>query len=166
MILAVVLVLIGLGLVLAEVFFPSLGMFGLMAGACIIFADVIAFEAGTAVGWSFIAAEVILIPFIIHMGFKVLPSLPFGKRMMLDGPTNPPGAGLPDLSYLINTTGSAQTDLRPAGTGRFGDERVSVVSLGGMIDQGTPIVVVAVEGADVRVRPVAQEHTSTETRSD
>jgi len=166
MILAVVLVLIGLGLVLAEVFFPSLGMFGLMAGACIIFADIIAFEAGTAVGWSFIAAEVILIPFVIQMGFKVLPLLPFGKRMMLDGPVTEPGAGLPDFSYLIETAGMAQTDLRPAGTGRFGDERVSVVSLGGMIEEGTPIVVVAVEGAEVRVRPAAQEDATEKTQSD
>ena len=103
MILAVVLVLIGLGLVLAEVFFPSLGLFGLMAGACIIFADIIAFEESTVVGWIFIAAEVILIPLVIQTAFKILPRLPFGKQMMLEGPVTASGAGLPDLSHLTTT---------------------------------------------------------------
>ena len=35
---------------------------------------------------------------------------------------------------------------------RFDDERISVVSLDGMLDEGTPLVVSEIEGAEVRVR--------------
>lgn len=157
MITAVILVLVSLGFVLAEVFFPSLGLFGLIAGACILFADIIAFEEGHGVGWGFVVAEVILVPMVVWAGFKVLPSLPFGKRMLLKGPANEPGAGLPDHDHLEGTTGVALTDLRPAGTARLGTQRLSVVSLGGLIEEDTPIVVVAVEGTEIRVRPQGDE---------
>ena len=154
MILAIILSLIGLAFVLAEVFFPSLGMFGLIAGTCIILADIMAFEEGRGVGWTFIGAQIFLIPFVVHMGFRVLPKLPFGRRMILAGPATRPGAGLPDYDHLVDREGVAATALRPAGTARFGEERISVVSLGGMVEADTAIVVVAVDGSEVRVRPI------------
>ena len=43
MLVAIILVLIGLGFVLAEVFFPSLGVFGIIAGTCLILATLQAF---------------------------------------------------------------------------------------------------------------------------
>lgn len=154
MILAVILVLVGLAFVLAEVFFPSLGMFGLIAGGCIIFADVLAFEAGTTIGWTFVVAEIFLVPYVVHVGFQLLPRLPFGRRMILSGPTTAPGAGLPDYERLLGSQGTALTDLRPAGTGRFGEERVSVVALGGLVEENVRIVVVDVDGSEIRVRPI------------
>ena len=152
MILASVVLLVGLAFVLAEVFFPSLGLFGLIATGCIILADVLAFEAGTVYGWIFIAAEVVLVPAVIYGGFRVLPRLPFGRRMILSAPTTPPGAGTPDYDHLLEQVGVALTDLRPAGTVRFGDERISVVSVGGLVEAQSSVVVVAVEGSEVRVR--------------
>lgn len=154
MILAIILVLVGLAFVLAEVFFPSLGMFGLIAGGCIIFADMLAFEAATPIGWTFVVAQIFLIPYVVHMGFKLLPRLPFGRRMILTGPTTAPGAGLPDYERLLGSKGTALTDLRPAGTGRFGEERVSVVAIGGLVEQDALIVVVDVDGSEIRVRAV------------
>ena len=139
--------------VLAEVFFPSLGLFGLVAGVLILFADVLAFEQGQAVGWAFVAAEVLLVPLVVWLGFKALPHLPFGRRMMLEGPANEPAPGLPDMAHLEGRQGVALTNLRPSGTARLGEDRLSVVAVGGMIDKDTPIIVVAVEGAEVRVRP-------------
>ena len=152
MILAIVLVLIGLAFILAEVFFPSLGLFGLIATGCIILADVLAFEEGIAVGWAFIAAEVVLVPLVIWGGFRLLPRLPFGRRMILAGPTLEPGAGAPDYGHLVGHAGVALTDLRPVGLARFGDERVSVVAVGGLIEEKAAVTVLAVEGTEVRVR--------------
>jgi membrane-bound serine protease (ClpP class) len=152
MMIAIALVILGLGFVLAEVFFPSLGVLGLAAGTCIIFADVAAFKEGTAIGWAFIGAEIILIPIVVRWGFQVLPKLPFGRRMILSAPAEDPGAGLPDLGHLVGRTGVALTDLRPGGMARFDEERVSVVSLEGMLTKGCALRVAAVEGAEVRVR--------------
>jgi membrane-bound serine protease (ClpP class) len=159
-ILAVVLTLLGLGLILAEVFFPSLGLLGLMAGACILAADLFAFDVGNGVGWAFVVAQVLLVPTVVWLGFKALPHLSFGRRMLLEGPVTRPAPGLPDLGHLAGQRGVALTALRPAGLARFGEERVSVVSLGGMIDRDTPVVVVAVEGAEIRVRVTDDSNTA------
>jgi len=149
---AVILVLVSLGFVLAEVFFPSLGLFGLIAGICILFADIMAFDEGQVVGWSFVAAEVVLVPTVVWAGFRILPRLSFGRRMILQGPATAPGAGTPEHAHLQGKTGTALTGLRPAGMARIGDERLSVVSVGGLLEADTPIIVVAVEGAEIRVR--------------
>jgi len=47
---------------------------------------------------------------------------------------------------LMGMEGKALTDLRPAGTGLFGDERIDVVSEQAWIEQGSPIRIVASEG--------------------
>ncbi|MDF1702658.1 MAG: NfeD family protein [Planctomycetota bacterium] len=152
MITAIILALVGLGFVLAEVFFPSLGVFGIIAGACIIMANVLAFEEGDAAGYTFMVASVVLVPLVVRWGFQVLPKLPFGKRMILSAPVGDPGGGLPDLAHLEGRTGTALTDLRPGGMARIDGERLSVVSLDGMLDKGTPLLVTGIEGAEVRVR--------------
>ena len=157
---AILLSLIGLGFVVAEVFFPSLGVLGLIAAACVISADVMAFREGQAVGWSFVVAQVILIPWAVTSALKWLPKTGFGSRMMLSGPKTESGPGAPDFDHLVGQVGITSTDLRPSGTARFGDERISVVSLTGMLDAGIPIVVVSVEGTEVRVRPAPEESTS------
>jgi membrane-bound serine protease (ClpP class) len=53
---------------------------------------------------------------------------------------------------LIDQTGTALTRLRPSGTAVIQGRRVDVVTEGSMIDGGTPIKVVAVEGMRVVVR--------------
>ncbi len=156
MILALILSIVGLGFVLAEVFFPSLGVFGIVAGACMIGATVVAFGEGDVAGYSFLTVQLVLVPFVIRWGFKVLPSLPFGRRMILAAPEEDPGGGLPDLSHLTGRQGVALTDLRPGGMARIDDERVSVVSLEGMLAEGTPVTVIEIEGAEVRVRARSQ----------
>ncbi len=94
-----------------------------------------------------------LIPLTVQLAFKALPHTRFGKTMMLTGPTENPGAGAPDLSHLMGEAGPALTDLRPSGTARLAGERVSVVSQGGMIDKGTRVVVISIEGTEIKVRP-------------
>lgn len=167
MILALILLLVGGALILAEVFFPSLGMLGLMAGVAILLADIQAFEhGGPVVGWTFIAIEVIGIPLLVRAAFRILPRLPFGKRMILSASSEPPGAGLPEHARLIGQHGVAETDLRPGGTARFGEQRVSVVSTSTAVARGTPIWVVATTGPEIRVEPLPvlpPSHVSPET---
>jgi membrane-bound serine protease (ClpP class) len=55
---------------------------------------------------------------------------------------------------LVGKEGVAATDLRPSGTGQFGEERLDVVSDSEWIERGTPIRIVASEGYRNVVRPV------------
>ena len=60
----------------------------------------------------------------------------------------------PARDELVGSLGVALTDLRPAGTGRFGNERVDVVSDASWISAGTPIRIIRAEGYRHVVEPV------------
>jgi membrane-bound serine protease (ClpP class) len=57
---------------------------------------------------------------------------------------------------LVGVEGVALTDLRPTGTGQFGEEHVDVVSDSGWVSQGTPIRILTAEGYRHVVRPVTK----------
>ena len=59
-----------------------------------------------------------------------------------------------DRVELLGTTGTALTDLRPAGVARFGQDRVDVVSEGDFVPVGSTLKVLRVEGSRVTVRKV------------
>jgi membrane-bound serine protease (ClpP class) len=53
----------------------------------------------------------------------------------------------------VGSVGLALTDLRPAGAGRFGSERIDVVSDSNWIEAGTPIRIVRSDGYRHVVEP-------------
>lgn len=55
---------------------------------------------------------------------------------------------------LVNQTGTAFSQLRPAGTALINGRRVDVVTEGQLVERGAPVKVVAVEGMRVVVRAV------------
>ena len=57
-----------------------------------------------------------------------------------------------DRSKLLGMTGVAATILRPGGFATIGGQRIDVVTNGEMLDKGTAVEVVAVEGNRVQVR--------------
>jgi membrane-bound serine protease (ClpP class) len=59
-----------------------------------------------------------------------------------------------EQTALLGQTGKALTVLRPSGTALINGRRVDVVTEGGLIEPGTPVKVVAVEGIRTVVRAV------------
>jgi membrane-bound serine protease (ClpP class) len=59
-----------------------------------------------------------------------------------------------EQTALLGQTGKALTVLRPSGTALINGRRVDVVTEGGLIEPGTPVKVVAVEGMRTVVRAV------------
>lgn len=55
---------------------------------------------------------------------------------------------------LLNQTGVAQTNLRPSGTAVINGKRVDVVTEGPLIERGSPLKVIAIEGMRVVVREI------------
>jgi len=159
MVLPIVLAIVGLALVVAEVFFVSMGMLSLLAGICILGADLLAFEQGPVTGWTFVAVEIVLVPVLVWLAFRALPHLPFGRRLLLTGPVTEPTGGFTGLDRFVGRAGKAVTDLRPAGTAAFDEERVSVVSIGGYIPRGSDVVAVSVEGPELKVRATRLEES-------
>ena len=98
--------------------------------------------------------------------FRLLPRLPFGRRLVLDtgmdagrGYTSAPET---DRRWL-GRSGTAISPLRPAGIAEIDGARVDVVSDGVFIDAGTAIEVTRVDGNRVVVRgPVSHQEPSHE----
>lgn len=154
MLLPILLVLVGMVFVVAEVFFVSLGLLSVIAGAFILTGDYLAFQYSQTFGWVMVALQLVLIPLLIRGAFLVLPKLPFGRRMLLEAPETPRGHGSPDHDALVGRQGKSLSDLRPSGVALVGEQRMSVVAVGPFIPEDTEIQVVGVEGSEVRVRPV------------
>ncbi len=86
---------------------------------------------------------------------RMLPRLPFGRRLVLDaemgaeqGYTSPPESD----RLQLGRTGTALSPLRPAGVAEIEGSRVDVVSDGGFIEAGATIEVTRVDGNRVVVR--------------
>lgn len=150
--LAVVLLGLGLGLIVAEILFPSLGLLAVLATAAIIGSVAVAFGIDSSTGTVFLAVVAIAVPVTILLGFKIFPKTPMGKALI-----NPGLSFDSTRSYdardiaLAGKEGVVESMLRPAGIARIEGRRVDVVSRGEMIQAGERVRVVEVEGNRVVV---------------
>ncbi|MDP6849901.1 MAG: hypothetical protein QF524_03060, partial [Planctomycetota bacterium] len=85
MILVAFLLLLGFGLVAAEVFFPSAGVLSVLAGLSLIGAIVLGFDESTSLGWTASVTSLVGLPIVVLMAFKVFPKTPMGRRMIIGG---------------------------------------------------------------------------------
>lgn len=141
----------GLLLIVAEIFLPG-GVLGLAGGGCLIAAAVIAFEQfGPAGGFLFTLAEVVLGAVVVLQAVRWIPKTPLGRGLVLDSAIEG-SAPAKENAALLGREGVAITPLRPAGAARVDGRRLDVVTEGGLIEPGTPVKVIAVEGMRVVVR--------------
>ena len=164
MTLALAIALLGLGIVLivAEVLFPSLGALSLAAGACIIGSVVAAFSIDRSTGVNFLIAVALLVPAAVVLGFKVFPRTPLGKYMTVRGLSFESKAATDERDLvLVGHEGVVESALRPAGMARIDGRRVDVVSRGELIDPGSRVRVIEVQGNRVVVARVAATEPET-----
>ncbi|MEZ5965155.1 MAG: NfeD family protein [Planctomycetota bacterium] len=151
------LVAVGLALIVAEVFFVSFGALGGVAALSLLSAIVLAFtHHGLAMGFLFLGMAAVGAPVVALLALRLLPKTWIGKHLILAGPTPAEvGSAAPsDLSTLLHATGVAESVLRPAGIARVAGRRIDVVTRGELIEAGTPITVLAIEGSRVVVGAV------------
>ena len=89
---------------------------------------------------------------------RYLPKSTLFRKMELAAATNTAegySASLGEAKALLGAMGVAETNLRPSGKGRFGDRLVDVVTEGDMIERGSPITIVEVQGSRVVVKRAA-----------
>ena len=157
---AIALFLLGLFLVSLEAFIPSAGVLGLVAGSVLIWSIYQGFVASTACGVSLIVATVVALPMLFALFVKWWPLTPLGKRMLISVPDDPDEL-LPDgevyrqVQSQIGKRGTAVTDLLPNGRITIEGTGFDAVTEGVLVDAGTPIEVVEVQGNRIVVRPLA-----------
>ena len=158
----------GLALVGVEIFLiPGFGLFGVVGGIGILAGLYMSLLGGLPTSMDFTRAGMVLTTTILLIAVSawvVVRSLPGSSRLAKSGifllERTDRALGYESAvarRELVGMVGTAVTDLRPSGTGLFGDERLDVVSESEWIKQGTRIRVVSAEGYRHVVRPVPAE---------
>lgn len=139
---AVLLLLLGFGLVVAEIFFPSFGVLSILAVASFLGALALSWQQSGTLFVVVLVAILLGLPGAIWLAFRMFPRTPLGSRMLQGGATWKPeeraavdqGAG-----RFVGRQGRAVSPLRPAGIAEFDGERVDVVTRGEHVEPGTPV---------------------------
>jgi len=155
----VALLVLGLAVMVLEVFVPSGGILGFVSILALISAVATAFlEQGTTAGMAALAVVVLAVPVVLSVAFRWFPETPLGRRVL---PPAPEAADvLPDperrrhLRDLIGHTGRTGSELLPWGSVEIGGEIIEAMSEGGPLEAGAAIEVVGVQGTAVVVRGV------------
>jgi membrane-bound serine protease (ClpP class) len=159
-----ILLFAGIGLVAVEMFvIPGFGIAGIAGALAILAAFYLSMVSPMATAADYGQALGILslsILVVIVAGWAILRHLPRSRGftrsgLMLGDATTKETGYLSSAvrTELIGSVGVALTDLRPAGAGRFGKERIDVVSESNWIGAGTPIRVVRSDGYRHVVEP-------------
>jgi membrane-bound ClpP family serine protease len=170
--LEILLFVVGLVCIAVEIFIlPGFGAFGFGGGALVIVALVLAsqtfviprneyqFERLPFSLLTVVAAGAGVIAGALLMR-RFMDKAPGFRSMMLEPPTGEEQSHLNQRESLANFThlrgkrGVASTRLTPSGKARFGDETVNVISRGPLVDKGTDVTVVDVQGSIVVVEPI------------
>jgi membrane-bound serine protease (ClpP class) len=165
-----ILFLIGLALLMIEVFIiPGFGLAG-VAGIGLIFVSLLlmfqefglpssprettAFETNLLKVTGSLAGAMVAIGILL----RFLPSMPGLRRMVLQQNMGAANVGemmerrTPGLAQMVGEVGTAVTTLRPAGRAEFGDHLLDVMTEGEFIEKGTRVQIQQVAGNQVVVR--------------
>lgn len=158
---ATLLLLLGLALIVLEIFVPSGGVLGLLSTISILAAIVLAFFDGPGTGLAFVLTTVVAIPAILAAAVRVWPDTPMGRHILLRVPT--PEDVLPDsplrreLKSLVGKRGIAKSVMLPSGVVIIDGQPIDAIGQGVAIEPGQRIKVVEVRGTRVVVRPDEDE---------
>jgi membrane-bound serine protease (ClpP class) len=147
----------GIVLIAVEMFaLPGFGIAGIAGVLAILASLYLSMVSPMATGADYAQAFGVLslsIIVVIVAGWAMLRHLPRSRGLsksglMLGAATTRETGYLSSAvrAELVGAVGVALTDLRPAGAGRFGDERIDVVSDANWIGAGTPIRIVRSDG--------------------
>jgi membrane-bound serine protease (ClpP class) len=148
----IVLVLTGLLLLGAEIYLPG-GVVGVIGVLALIGAMGAGFGAfGIQGGMVAAVAIIVMSGLFLFIWIKLFPKTSAGRRMTLsqDGKSF---KAAEDYSSLVGKEGEAVSDLRPAGIALIDGRRMDVIADGTWITAKGRIVVSAVEGNRILVKP-------------
>jgi len=155
---AVLLLVIGIGLIVAE-FFVSGGILGLFGAGAVIGS---LFLAGYDIGQMSLSISIAFIVAVVagFILFKVIGfERGFFRHIILRDRTTTELGYVSSVNRLelIGLEGVTLTKLRPAGMALFDNERLDVVSEGGFVEKDATVKIVQVEGARIVVRNITNE---------
>jgi membrane-bound ClpP family serine protease len=155
---SVVLLLVGIGVVAAEMFVPSGGVLGVLAGFCFVGGIVVAFTDSLQTGFIMLGITTLAVPVLVGLAIQWWPHTPIGRRILIPPPDNPDDV-LPDtpeyrdLKLLVGRRGRSRGKMLPGGIVVIDHRSYEANSVGMAIEAGVPVEVVAVNMSRLVVRP-------------
>lgn len=157
--------LIGVILILAEVFFiPGFGVPGVL-GITMILGSIFFSLFDSDFVFDFSGLQMVIIQFaftllgvliLVALIIKYLPkSKPFSNFILKDETSATEGfLSNPDYHFLVNKNGKTITQLRPAGMVDIENTRYDVVTEGEFVELNQQVKVIKVEGVKIVVKPI------------
>ncbi|ARI77019.1 hypothetical protein HM131_09270 [Halobacillus mangrovi] len=162
---AIILLILGIGLVVAEFFLPGgiagiAGIIAIVASLMLSSADMghMAMSIGIALIVTIVVSIILFKVVGLERGF-------FRHIILNDATTSEKGyVSAANRLELIGMEGTTLTPLRPAGTAEFDGERLDVVTEGGFISAQHRVKVVKTEGSRIVVREMKTDTHEEETK--
>ena len=150
---SIILFVIGIGLIIVEMFEPGFGFFGAFGIVSLI---VCIFVTAQTVAEGLMLTAIFFVILLILLGiFLLLVSkgrLP-AKLILRESETVDQGfSGTEDRAYLMGKTGAVVTICRPVGNVDFDGVKLEVVTQGEFIEAGELVEVIEIEGNRVVVK--------------
>jgi membrane-bound serine protease (ClpP class) len=169
-------ILLSIGLVLLgiEIFVvPGFGVFGILGIGGILASIYLSMIGSLSTVVDYTNAAMVLsasLLIVLISGWAIMRTMPKNMRLYRSGILLGEVTGR-DTGYLsavvrgelVGLRGTAVTDLRPAGVGRFEGERIDIVAEEGWLTSGTPIEIVRSEGYRHVVRAVETPEAAGQT---
>ncbi len=155
MVLMITCLLAAMALFLLEIVTPSFGLIAAVGIGALLGSIWFAFELSSILGVVILVVYVFLIPAYIVFLVKLLPKTPLGKILFLKKAAKATGDAIPETirnKEILGAEGIVETTLHPAGSVRIDGQRISVQAQHGMIEAGTTVTVVKIDGASIFVR--------------
>lgn len=157
---ALVLIIAGLLLLLAELLIPSgvcfvLAVCSVVGGVAVMFIT----DQDPYLSWLTLVGVFIVLPVVLGFVIRLWPKTPMGKRFFLlagkeDGTTLASLSTNIEMEQLRGKFGRTLSPLRPSGVTDFDGRRVDTISEGMMVDAGQWVRCIDVQAGKVIVRPV------------
>jgi membrane-bound ClpP family serine protease len=160
MALAYVLIVVGILMLVAELFIPSSGVLVVLSLCAIFFGVTMTFIYGEdpTTGVITLVCVFIALPILGGIMFHYWPKTRIGRQFFLNGPDEDATiASMPvntELESLRGRFGRAISALRPAGVVEFDGKRIDSITEGMMVDPGQWVRCIDVKAGKVIVRVV------------
>ncbi|MDP6445538.1 MAG: NfeD family protein [Pirellulaceae bacterium] len=149
---SIALLLIGLFLVILELFIPSGGILSIGAAVCLVGSIVTAFFAGPRAGVMMLTVNLIVTPLSLLLALKVWPHTPMGKSVMPDSPTEEDVKVYDERAELVGRHGEVKTKMLPSGIVQIDGQSYDAVSESDPLEPNQIVEVVSVSGNRMVVR--------------
>jgi len=160
---AILLMLVGLGLAIMEIFFPSAGILGFLSFSAILAGIFMGFqqEGMEWVGFVLLGVAVVGLPTVVVLALKLWPRTAMGRRVLLMPPTSedvlPSDPRKDKLKGLVGQIAKTKCKMLPGGAIIVDGRTIDAVSEGMPVEAGRAVRVIEVRGNRVVVRPVDEE---------